>query len=86
MRLACPIRTRFGWGVHRACNADVVRIFSDKGLEQEIPVSLADQNETVSLAWPVDDRRFYRVEVWRYFPEVDQTLMAALSNPIYFRT
>lgn len=71
--------------VHRACDGDVVRIFSDRGLEQEIPVPFTDQNETISRTWSVDDRRFYRVEVWRYFQEVDQMLMAALSNPIYFR-
>ena len=71
--------------VDAAHDGDLVKLFSDRGLEDEVPVTSVGPNETVSITRPVDDRRFYRVEVWRYSPQVEQPLMAALSNPIYFR-
>jgi hypothetical protein len=69
----------------RLSNGDVVRVVSDKGIEQEVVLADGDQqSEALTLAWPVEGRRFYRVEVWRYFEEAEGILMAAMSNPIYF--
>lgn len=61
---------------------DEVRVISEEGVCLSKTVG---ENVTES-AWHLDPEgvRFYRVEVWRDFPEVRQRLMAAMSNPIYF--
>ncbi|MGM0838468.1 MAG: CehA/McbA family metallohydrolase [Bacillota bacterium] len=61
---------------------DVVKIISNKGTEKEVMID--EGQDMFELSWNIDSRTFYRVEVWRYFPEVKKRLMAALSNPIYF--
>ncbi|MFJ5624091.1 CehA/McbA family metallohydrolase [Peribacillus loiseleuriae] len=61
---------------------DVVKVISNQGNEQEVMVE--EGQDTLDLSWAVANRSFYRVEVWRYFPEVKSRLLAALSNPIYF--
>ena len=69
----------------RVCKAapnDLVKLVGERGVEQELRVAAAQ--ETFAMQWSAHSRRFARVEVWRYFPQVDQTLLAALSNPIYF--
>jgi hypothetical protein len=61
---------------------DTVKIISEQGVEREQPIA-AGASE-LELSWIAESRRFYRVEIWRYFPQVSQMLVAALSNPIYF--
>jgi hypothetical protein len=61
---------------------DTVKLISDYDVEQEIVVS---GETSVQLNSLIADRAFYRIEVWRHFTEVDKTLLAAMSNPIYFR-
>jgi hypothetical protein len=68
--------------VHGLSHRDIVKTISERGVEQEIAIT--DQSQALNLAWPPDSRRFYRVEVWRHFAEAGQTLLAAMSNPIYF--
>jgi len=62
--------------------SDVVKVISNQGIEKEIMIE--EGQDSLDLLWGVDDRSFYRVEVWRYFPEVKSRLLAALSNPVYF--
>jgi hypothetical protein len=59
---------------------DKIKIISNQGTEKEI---INMKNRELSHSWVVLNRLFYRIEIWRHFEEVDQTLMAALSNPIY---
>ncbi|MFD0959672.1 CehA/McbA family metallohydrolase [Paenibacillus chungangensis] len=68
--------------VQHVRQGDVVEVISEIGPEHE---ASAEEDGSLTLTWPVADRLFYRVEVWRYFPEVDRTLMAALGNPIYLK-
>ncbi len=68
--------------VERIEARDVVRVISERGLEQEQVI--APGQETIELAWPAE-RGFYRAEIRRYFPQVNQTLMAAMCNPIYLQ-
>ncbi|MGG3470399.1 CehA/McbA family metallohydrolase [Neobacillus pocheonensis] len=62
--------------------SDVVKVISNHGIEKEILIE--EGQDMLDLSWAAEDRSFYRVEVWRYFPEVKSRLLAALSNPIYF--
>ncbi|MEH7479938.1 CehA/McbA family metallohydrolase [Neobacillus drentensis] len=62
--------------------SDVVKVISNHGIEQEVMVE--EGQDQVELSWSVGNRLFYRVEVWRYSPEIKMRQMAALSNPIYF--
>jgi hypothetical protein len=62
--------------------SDVVKVISNHGIEQEVMVE--EGQDTLDLTWAAFDRSFYRVEVWRYFPEAKSRLLAALCNPIYF--
>jgi hypothetical protein len=62
--------------------SDVVKIISNTGVEQEVMVK--EGEDALDLSFAVGNRSFYRVEVWRYFPQVKSRLLAALSNPIYF--
>lgn len=61
---------------------DTVRIITEQGVEDELVLEEGATSGTMSF--DARGRRFCRVEVWRFFEEVQQTLMAALSNPIYF--
>lgn len=63
-------------------SGDVIRLLTDQGIVQERTVQPGEDRCELSLQ--VAAHRFCRLEVWRFFPEVKQTLMAALSNPIYF--
>lgn len=67
----------------RLCAGDTVRLLSDRGLEQEVRIS-----GDGPFRWraPAEGRRFYRAEVWRYFDVVHETLLAAMTNPLYFET
>lgn len=61
-------------------DGDIIRIISDLGVEQE-HVVVGNVAEFV-LTKP--SRHFIRVEVYRHVSEVDMTLLAAMSNPLYF--
>lgn len=73
---------------------DTVRLITDRGVEEERTVQAVGVKgegtvEAVAdlhLDWDATGRKFCRVEVWRFFDEVQMTLMAAMSNPIYFGT
>ncbi|MCM3718867.1 hypothetical protein [Fictibacillus phosphorivorans] len=45
---------------------------------------MEEGEDAFDVTLTVGTRSFYRVEVWRYFPQVKTRLLAALSNPIYF--
>lgn len=62
---------------------DRVRIVTELGTECECVVRAGETQ--CAIAFDARERLFCRVEVWRYFEEVQQTLMAGLCNPIYFR-
>lgn len=55
-------------------SGNIIKIYTDKGLEKEEVAS----SENYSLEIPVEDRLFYRVEIWQ-----DSESMLAFSNPIY---
>lgn len=61
---------------------DIVKLISDQGVEHDLTIG-PDQTR-LSQHWQPATHRFVRVEVWRFFPQVQQMLIAALSNPIYF--
>ena len=67
----------------RLVKGDKVKMISDQGTEEEW---VAENDGELVCTWHVSDRKFYRIEVWRYFDEVKQTLLAALSNPIYIKS
>lgn len=62
--------------------SDVVKVISNQGIEQEVMIE--EGQDMLDLSWSAGNRSFYRVEVWRYFPEAKSRLLAALCNPIYF--
>ncbi len=65
------------------CHAgDIVRLVSDRGTEWEQPTR--DPARCLRESRDMTGRRFCRGEVWRYFAEVQQTLMVGLTNPLYF--
>ncbi|MDR6549171.1 CehA/McbA family metallohydrolase [Paenibacillus qinlingensis] len=59
---------------------DTVKLISNRGLEKEIEVTEAGR---LAFQFEIQGTTFIRAEVWRHFEEVDMTLMAALTNPIY---
>lgn len=60
---------------------DVVKVISEAGIEREW--TIADGTDSLAESWRAEVRRFHRVEVWRWFAQVNQMLIAALSNPLY---
>ncbi|MEF2244673.1 CehA/McbA family metallohydrolase [Paenibacillus sp. IITD108] len=61
---------------------DQIKIISDVGVEEVVEVVVSGE---LHYSWELENRKFYRIEVWRYFDEVKLTLLAAMSNPIYLR-
>lgn len=66
----------------RLVAGDRVKVISGPGVQSEFVVE-RDGELDMTVAPPAG-KGFLRVEIWRYFEIVDQTLMAALTNPIYF--
>jgi len=64
----------------RVAAGDTVRLISDRGVERETTVA---SGERIELEIDIRGRKFIRAEIWRYFPVVDATWMAAMSNPLY---
>ncbi|MCZ8517129.1 CehA/McbA family metallohydrolase [Paenibacillus filicis] len=62
-------------------SGDRVLLISDRGVERETVVAYEG-----SLEWKEasEGRLFLRVEIWRYFEEAGEMLLAALTNPLYF--
>lgn len=60
---------------------DHIKVISDIGIEQNFK---HNGEPTIEFTVQVEMQQFLRVEVWRYFKEVNQLLMAAMSNPLYF--
>lgn len=60
---------------------DEIRLISDKGIEKTCKVL---DESTKNIKFNVENRKFYRIEVWR---EVIQqnSMLSAISNPIYIR-
>ncbi|MDQ0199847.1 CehA/McbA family metallohydrolase [Neobacillus ginsengisoli] len=68
--------------VNKLQEGDIVKIISNKGIEQEFKMA---NEQGLYQSWHSEGKTFYRVEIWRYFLEVEGYLMAALSNPIYIQ-
>jgi hypothetical protein len=66
--------------IDRLEGGDIVKIISDRGEETQLTV----KQTSFETMFQVNGRNFYRIEVLRKFPEGDQPLLAAMSNPIYF--
>jgi len=64
----------------RLLKGDTVKIVSEQDEERRYT---AEKDGECGYSWPVPGRKFYRAEVWRYFPEADRELLAALGNPVY---
>lgn len=60
---------------------DKVKLISNLGLEKEIEVST---DGDLDIQVDAQGIMFVRAEIWRHIEEVNMTLMAALTNPIYF--
>lgn len=56
---------------------NIIKIISEKGSESEETASGAEFEKE----WPMEDRLFYRVEVWKH--DNGQNSMLAFSNPLY---
>ncbi len=67
--------------VERAEAGDTVHVVTEHGVEQQYRIR--DSTQRWLNTWRPPARRFYRLEVWRHFAQVDQTLVAALTNPLY---
>lgn len=63
-------------------SGDRIKILSDWGKEAEWVSEAAGE---FSYSWTVADRRFYRVEIWRYAEHTGHEALAAVSNPIYLQ-
>ncbi len=61
---------------------DEIHIVTDLGVIQHELVGPDQVSATLTMKRR--NARFCRMEVWRWFPEVDARLMAAMSNPLYF--
>lgn len=61
---------------------DQIKLISEHGVEL---TEVCSSTGAWELEVEQKGRVFYRVEVWRHFEEVDMTLMAMLTNPIYFQ-
>ncbi|MGG1555707.1 CehA/McbA family metallohydrolase [Paenibacillus ferrarius] len=59
---------------------DELRVISEQGQER----SWIAGEDTLDISVARDGRHFVRVEVWRRFEQVQNTLLAAVTNPIYF--
>lgn len=59
---------------------DEVVLVSEAGEVRRYPVSYSGRFATEET---LQAGKFLRAELWRYFQEVDQMLVAALSNPIF---
>ncbi len=69
-------------GIERLEANDEILLISDRGIEQR---TVAGQEEpAVEMQVTRHGERFYRIEVWRWFQEGANRMMAAMSNPIYF--
>ncbi|SDN72014.1 hypothetical protein SAMN04487897_104191 [Paenibacillus sp. yr247] len=60
---------------------DQIKLISERGTERS---EICSQSGTQVFEFEQNGRMFYRVEIWRHFDEVNMTLMAMLTNPIYF--
>jgi len=60
---------------------DQIRLITDIGIEKNYKV-LGESTKTLSFV--VEDRKFYRVEVWREVIS-QKPMLSAISNPIYIR-
>ncbi|UVI31266.1 CehA/McbA family metallohydrolase [Paenibacillus spongiae] len=61
---------------------DVIKVISDMGEEY---VDTAQETGAKTFTLPIQNKLFYRVEVWRHFDQANAMLPAAISNPLYFR-
>ncbi|MCY0896513.1 MAG: CehA/McbA family metallohydrolase [Alicyclobacillaceae bacterium] len=62
---------------------DEVRLVGAPGIVWSTTSS--EDSTEVLHTFPTFGQSFLYAEVWRHFAEVDDTLLAALSNPLYFR-
>ncbi|MCY0888230.1 MAG: hypothetical protein OWQ59_07190 [Alicyclobacillaceae bacterium] len=62
---------------------DEVRLVGAPGIVWSTTSS--EDSTEVLHKFPTFGQSFLYAEVWRHFAEVDDTLLAALSNPLYFR-
>lgn len=73
--------TNFKLSLKNIIKGDKVKIVTEKGVNKEI---LMDSNDNeYEVIWKAEKHLFYRIEVWRYFNEVNDYLMAAMCNPIF---
>lgn len=61
-------------------DGDIVKVISEKGVE--VSFTKKESQSSLQHNW-LFERRFYRIEVWRYFYEIGEHALAAISNPIY---
>ncbi|NOU69885.1 phosphoesterase [Paenibacillus sp. LMG 31458] len=59
---------------------DEVKLISDRGVERSCVVY---NEQSLELFGELAGRSFYRAEVWRYFVEVHEMLLASVSNALY---
>lgn len=67
--------------VQQLLAGDEIKLISELGVER---TEICTTAGSIDFEVERSGRLFYRVEVWRHFEEVNQTLMAGLTNPIYF--
>jgi hypothetical protein len=78
--------SKFELSCSRLLEGDQVMLITERGIEWDwIAGAETDTLQSFQTSFPAEVRLFYRVENWRYYAEVDQKLLAAVSNPIYIR-
>jgi hypothetical protein len=63
-------------------SGDVIKLIGNRGVEAEQRIE--EEGAFIFNFQRAEGVSFYRAEVWRHFPETGQTLLAAVTNAIYF--
>lgn len=61
---------------------DIIKLISEQGVAETYTVQPGEQ--AWQKQWSANGKRFWRVEIWRHFAEVNDMLLVGMSNPIYF--
>jgi hypothetical protein len=67
--------------VKNLVKGDIIKLLSDRGIEKEVKIC---GESAKAITFDVEERKFYRLEVWReIIPQIPT--LASISNPIYTR-
>lgn len=65
--------------VHNVCHNDIIKLITERGIEKTYEVL---EESTKAFSFKIDERKFYRIEVWREaLPQMP--VLVSIANPIY---